>query len=77
MNGLDPLVASGLQLMLVGMGTVFVFLSLLVLAVRIMSKVLEHLASGQQEVAESGAGGGAPPAHVAAIAGALEKHKRQ
>ena len=31
-DGLDPLVLAGVELMLVGMGTVFVFLTLLVLS---------------------------------------------
>ena len=74
---LDPLVAAGLQLMLVGMGTVFVFLSLLVLAVRVMSGVLGRLAPGPQESSASDPSGGVPPAHVAAIVGALEKHTQR
>jgi oxaloacetate decarboxylase gamma subunit len=73
---LDPLVAAGLQLMLVGMGTVFVFLSLLVLAVRVMSGVLGRLALPQESSARDPSGG-VPPAHVAAIVGALEKHTKR
>ncbi len=76
MSELDPLVASGLQLMLVGMGTVFVFLSLLVFAVRLMSGVVGRLTPGQQEGSASDSTGGVPPAHVAAIVGALKKHTK-
>jgi oxaloacetate decarboxylase gamma subunit len=79
MNELDPLVAAGLQLMLVGMGTVFVFLSLLVFAVRIMSGVLGRLAPAPalQQSSASDPSGGVPAAHVAAIVGALEKHAKR
>lgn len=37
---MDPLLVSGLELMLIGMGTVFVFLMLLVLATRLMSVLI-------------------------------------
>jgi oxaloacetate decarboxylase gamma subunit len=81
MNELDPLVAAGLQLMLVGMGTVFVFLSLLVFAVRIMSGVLGRLAPAPapalQQSSASDPSGGVPAAHVAAIVGVLEKHAKR
>lgn len=77
MNGLDPLVTSGLQLMLVGMGTVFAFLTSLVVAVRVMSKVLATFVSPQQEVLETKVGGAVLPTHVAAIVGALEQHRRR
>ena len=39
-DGLDPLVLAGIELMLVGMGTVFVFLTLLVFVVKLMSAVM-------------------------------------
>jgi oxaloacetate decarboxylase gamma subunit len=41
---MNPLLVSGLELMLVGMGTVFVFLVLLVLATRLMSVLINKYA---------------------------------
>ena len=41
-DGLDPLVLAGLELMLVGMGTVFVFLALLVFMVTLMSAMVSR-----------------------------------
>jgi oxaloacetate decarboxylase gamma subunit len=60
----------GIELMLVGMGTVFVFLSLLVMATRAMSAVALRIAGAQN------------PEHpnaeeMAAIAAALELHRRR
>jgi len=63
--------------MLVGMGTVFVFFSLLVLSVCVMRGVLWRFAPGPQESSGSDPSGGVPPAHVAAIVGALEKHTKR
>ena len=40
---MDNLIASGVELMLLGMGTVFVFLSLLVFATTVMSRVIMRL----------------------------------
>lgn len=74
-SALDPLVASGLQLMLVGMGTVFVFLTVLVFAVRTMSQLLARIEPGQKSTTQRGSVQAVPPAHVAAIVGALEQHK--
>jgi len=38
-----PLIAAGLELMLVGMGTVFFFLTLLVLATTVMSRLASRI----------------------------------
>ena len=42
---MNPLLLSGLELMLIGMGTVFVFLILLVLVTRLMSVLINKYAS--------------------------------
>jgi len=64
------LIDQGLRLMLVGMGTVFVFLSTLVVAMRIMSGLVRRLSPAPI----------APPAadadQVAAVAAAVEHHRR-
>ncbi|MBL4795261.1 MAG: OadG family protein [Pseudomonadales bacterium] len=42
---MNELLVSGLELMLIGMGSVFLFLSMLVLTTRIMSKIVMQLQS--------------------------------
>ena len=73
----DPMVMEGVQLMLVGMGTVFVFLTLLVFAVRAMSAlILKYFAPAPIQTNIGAASpGGVPKAHVAAVAAAIEKHR--
>jgi len=70
---LSPLIAGGLELMLVGMGTVFVFLTLLVFATQAMSALVVRFVPA--------AVGEPPPSHaevsaeeVAAISIALAEH---
>ncbi len=73
----DPMVMEGVQLMLVGMGTVFVFLTLLVFAVRAMSALILKYFPPAPFQTNTGAAspGGIPKAHVAAVAAAIEKHR--
>ena len=73
----DPMVMEGVQLMLVGMGTVFVFLTLLVFAVRAMSAlILKYFPPAPFQINTGAASpGGVPKAHVAAVAAAIEKHR--
>lgn len=70
----ESLLGQGLDLMLIGMGTVFVFLTLLVFATKAMSAVALRL----QPVPAS-----VPPKQeqdeqvVAAIAGAIAQHRKK
>lgn len=67
----DTLLAQGLMLMLTGMGTVFVFLSVLVIAMSAMSRLLGR--EPQQVDADAD-----PDAEtVAAIAAVIERHRRR
>jgi len=67
------LFGQGLELMLVGMGTVFVFLSALVLATTAMSRLVLHF-----EREPPAAGAGADEAEeVAAISAAIAAHRRR
>ena len=74
---MDPMVMEGVQLMLVGMGTVFVFLTLLVFAVRVMSAmILKYAPQAQAQTDTSKVLPPAvPAAHVAAVAAAIKKHR--
>lgn len=60
----------GITLMLVGMGTVFVFLTLLVGAMTLMSNVAQRLTP-------AGAAGGATDEEVAAITAAITQHRNK
>ncbi len=69
----DPL-ALGLELLLVGMGTVFLFLTLLVLATSGMSALAQRLVPAAP-VEEAGDGPSAE--ELAAISAALHQHRRR
>ena len=78
----DPLLLAGLQLMLAGMGTVFLFLYLLVFAVKLMSYLIARFAAqaGSENLAnasQTGQPNAAPAAHVVAIAAAIDKHRNR
>lgn len=66
----DDLLTQGLVLMVAGMGTVFVFLTILVAAMTLMSRLLMRL-----HVIEVPAEPGAD--EVAAITAAIAEHRRQ
>ena len=68
------LLAEGLALMLVGMGAVFAFLLILVLATMALSAVAQRLPLGWQSVVD--AGDGPTLEEAAAIAAALHRHRR-
>ena len=59
----------GVTLMLVGMGTVFVFLSLLVVAMTVMGGIIRRLAPVIEE--------GVSDEEVAAISAAIAMHRRK
>ncbi len=70
------LLSQGLELMLIGMGTVFSFLTLLVFATLGMSALARRLQP--QASAAPGTGGAQPPtdpALVAAITAAIHQHR--
>jgi len=70
----NTLLGQGVELMLIGMGTVFVFLTLLVFATKAMSALAQRLQPAQAIV---------PPQQeqdeqvVAAIAGAIAQHRQR
>lgn len=69
------LLNQGLTLMLAGMGTVFVFLSLLVGAMTVMSRIARRF---EPAAAVPGAGADGPSdEEVAAIGAAISMHRKQ
>lgn len=64
----NELLNQGLTLMLAGMGTVFVFLTVLVIAMTLMSRVLAHF-QGPPAAAEIS------DEEVAAISAAITRHR--
>lgn len=77
---MSELIREGVNLMVMGMGTVFVFLTLLVIGTTLMSKIIMHLpGSAEPEGASSAPGRSASGdlAEVAAVAAAIKQiHKK-
>ncbi len=71
----EDLLAQGIELMLVGMGTVFVFLTALVLATSLMSSLVVR--RQPPEAPTSPATGGPSEEEVAAIAAAINQYRRR
>jgi oxaloacetate decarboxylase gamma subunit len=69
----NELINEGLTLMLAGMGTVFVFLTVLVIAMTLMSRLVSRFqpARGAANAANAG------DDEIAAIAAAITEHRRQ
>lgn len=72
----SSLIGQGIALMLVGMGTVFVFLTLLVASMSAMSAAVSRFAPPALPPAPSGRPASEDPAVVAAIVAAVELHRR-
>ena len=74
----DNLLNAGVELMLAGMGTVFVFLTLLVGATMLMSVLVQRLvvpAAVPEGKAEPGQGTDPSPEEMAAISAAVHQHR--
>ncbi len=74
----EDLIGQGLELMLFGMGTVVVFLTLLVFATGAMSALIQRYAPEPLPSVESGAGQVAAvtdPVLLAVISAAIQKHR--
>ena len=69
---MDPLFLSAVQLMFLGMGSVFFFLTLLVLSMHLMSWLTAaFVPTAVEQVQTSILNGCVPPEHVAAITAAI------
>ncbi len=67
----NELMNEGLTLMLAGMGTVFVFLTALVIAMTLMSRLVTRLGASMETAAAGG------DDEIAAIAAAISQHRRK
>jgi len=74
---MDPIFTAGLELMMIGMGTVFVFLTVLVVATKTMSVIVQRFAPIPLTLLpRTPADGSVPSAEeVAAITAALHQHR--
>ncbi|MEQ8861242.1 MAG: OadG family protein [Pseudomonadales bacterium] len=70
----SDLLTQGLELMVVGMGTVFAFLTLLVFATATMSRLIQRWQGADDDMPAPGAD---RAAEVAAIAAAIALHRRR
>ena len=66
----NDLISQGLQLMLAGMGTVFVFLTVLVVVTSLMSRIVMRIDT-------SGTGEEVSDEELAAITAAISAHRRK
>ena len=72
----NELINEGLTLMLAGMGTVFVFLTVLVIAMTLMSRLVSRFQPAQN-AANAANAANAGDDEIAAIAAAITEHRRQ
>ena len=77
---MSPLFSQALDLVFYGMGTVFVFLSVLVLMTMVMSALLSNKESSNGRLASQGIGAGSEgqsvdPKLIAAISAAVKRHR--
>jgi oxaloacetate decarboxylase gamma subunit len=71
----QELLSQGLQLMLIGMGTVFSFLIFLVCVTHVMSWVIQRIEPVQGPYAQMAGKFGVDELHVEAIVVALDRHR--
>jgi oxaloacetate decarboxylase gamma subunit len=71
---LNSLVFEGVQLMAVGMGTVFTFLTILVIGMTLMSRTIQRWLP-EPEVSDR-LDDGVKPQHIAAISAALNQYEK-
>ena len=72
---MNPLMLAGVELMLIGMGTVFTFLTVLVVATTLMSKLTQRLQP--QPVLTQGESNNPSAQEMAAIAAAIHQHRNK
>ena len=71
----QELLSQGVQLMLIGMGTVFSFLIFLVFVTQLMSRVIQRIEPVQGPYAQMASKFGVDELHVEAIVLALDQHR--
>ena len=72
---MNEMMSTGLEIMLVGMGTVFLFLAMLIVAVNIMTGIVQRFSS--QEMSESTLVHQVDPSIIAAISTAVHQFRNK
>jgi len=67
----------GIELMLAGMGIVFLFLTLLVVVINVMSKIIRHFAPQPHAQTFSGQADAQPQYLIAAITAAVHRYRKR
>jgi len=72
---MTELMSSGIELMFAGMGIVFLFLTMLVIAINIMSSLVQRFFPDAPAVVAATVSGGIDKSVIAAITAAVHQHR--
>lgn len=72
---MENLVFEGFKFMLLGMGTVFTFLTLMIIAMSIQSRIIHRFFPEPEPIADSSSATNNRDAKVAAISAAIKHHE--
>jgi len=73
---IEPLLLQSLQLLGLGMGAVFIILTLLIVIILIVSKIVPAEVSAPPVLSTQGPTQGVDPAHIAAISAAVHQYRK-
>ena len=76
MMDIEPLLLQSLQLLGLGMGAVFIILTLLIAIITVVSKIVPAEVGAPPVISTQGATQGVDPAHIAAISAAVHQYRK-
>ncbi len=76
MMDIEPLLLQSLQLLGLGMGAVFIILTLLIAIITVVSKIVPEEVSAPPVLSTQGSTPGVDPAHIAAISAAVHQYRK-